>query len=1586
MQEKHLDNIRKCQSLKRKPISLAQAKKNIIVYLNNIDGYKMQHFKGMTYDQVRPIFEREYNNVQTFLKSDRDEEPTKKRVAKETLLQESFKKLRAEVEVLGSHSTQEETPNVDPKEMSEEDVKNMLEIVPVAEFKVEALQVKYPLIDWEIHFEGSRYYWKIIRVGDIIEAYQSFEDMLKGFDREDLDALWRLVCTLEAGSRETRDQEACLALPEGLLESLRGYSSDAFFEDLCHHVARGSLELSSTLTSNTGYLSEIVPLTGANFSTWRDQVKLTLGVMDLNHALRIDHPAALTAESIADQKRVYEQWERSNRMFLMIIKNSIFVAIRGVIPDSENAKEYLSSVEEQFKGTSKAHASTLILKMLTTKYDGGFHTIRRLKRNQRMVKVWNGVDLNVEAIGTLSLILEGGFCLNLYGTLYVPRIGGHKSFITFTDDYSCYMYLFLINEKFESLDIFKTFKAKVENQLDRKIKVVRSDTGGEYYGRHTDVGQAPGSFFGFCKDHGIINQYTMPGTPQQNGVAERRNRTLMDMDVITYDQSSHWREAMKDELNSMSKNNVWEFVELPKGAKPVRCKWVFKTKLDPNGNIERYKARLVAKGYTKKESVDYKETFSPISRKDSLRIIMALVAHFDLELHQLDVKTAFLNEDVYMAQPQVKKKHNFIKNQVDRCVYLKMSGSNFIILVLYVDDILLASNNIDLLHESKRFLSRNFDMKDLGEASYVIGIEIHQDRANGKLGLSQKAYIERVLNRFNMQQCSPTVAPVIKGDVFGSHQCLKTKVEYEEMNQIPYASVVGSLTYAQVCTRPDIAYICGMLGRPLKIYYDNSAIVSFSNGNSSTGAGLYLDTRYLFVRKRVEEQRISIEHIRTREMLADPLTKAGGKDRPPMLAPGNYVQWKSIIKIYIDTKPNHELIHYCLKNPPYKFTGPDKEVPISEGSSVTTTETYMENYKNVSQDIRDQLNAEAEAVQIIFTGIDNDIYSTFDACPNACEIWKAIERKFTSRDGESLESCYSIFYKMMNELVRNQCDVTNHQVNVQFLLQLQPEWQRSQQGATRNRGKAIVNSPQPIYDEEPSMVAEDDEIGAGYDNQRLGNVAGARETVGTTVVQKSEIQCYNCKEFGHVTRECQKPKRAKDAAYHRENMLLVILTTNVSRPQLKSNLMKDRVLLNNSQVKKQEVEDHRRNVKFSKNKTCVTACNDSLKAKTLNVNFVCATCGKCVLNEKHDMCVLKPRNGVNSRTKMPIAVPVSSREPKRTVKQSVAKHLRKTVASETINQKPRNITRKLYERVSKACSWWYPKFTPSGYTWKPNSKIGNVNQNLIEIVLFIVDSGCSKHMTGNLKLLINFVEKFLGTMKFRNDQIAPILGYGDLVQGAVMIKRVYYVKGLNHNLFFVGQFCDADLEVAFRKSTCYIHDLKGNDLLIGTEFLNKTLHAYFASKGILHQMSVARTPEQNGVVKRRNRTLVKAARTMLSTAKVPLFFWAKAITTSCFTQNRFLVISRHEKTPYHIINDRKPSVKFFHIFGSLCYIVRDGENLDKMKEKGDACIFVGYSTQSRAYRVFNKRTRVIVKTIHVNFDELPQMASDHVSSDPEPQC
>ncbi|GKB87453.1 retrovirus-related pol polyprotein from transposon TNT 1-94 [Tanacetum coccineum] len=159
---------------------------------------------------------------------------------------------------------------------------------------------------------------------------------------------------------------------------------------------------------------------------------------------------------------------------------------------------------------------------------------------------------------------------------------------------------------------------------------------------------------------------------------------------------------------------------------------------------------------------------------------------------------------------------------------------------------------------------------------------------------------------------------------------------------------------------------------------------------------------------------------------------------------------------------------------------------------------------------------------------------------------------------------------------------------------------------------------------------------------------------------------------------------------------------------------------------------------------------------------------------------------VETKTKQSIVVPISTREPMRNINQSVATPLKKIVASESTNQ---NLEAQIWEHM--ACI-------------------------RVEIILLIVDSMCSKHMTGNLKSLGNFMEQFLGTMKFGNDQIAPILGYVDLVQGNVTIIRVYYVEGLNYNLFFVGQFCDADLEFAFWKSTCYIRDLKGNDLLIGS--------------------------------------------------------------------------------------------------------------------------------------------------------------------------
>ncbi|KAL4333668.1 hypothetical protein GQ457_07G003260 [Hibiscus cannabinus] len=617
-----------------------------------------------------------------------------------------------------------------------------------------------------------------------------------------------------------------------------------------------------------------------------------------------------------------------------------------------------------------------------------------------------------------------------------------KYFITFIDDYSRYMYLYMLHHKSEALEAFKVFKAEVKKQCGKQIKIVRTDRGGEYYGRYTEDGQVPGPFAKFLQDNGMVGQYTMPGSPDQNGVAERRNRTLMDMVRSMLSGSklpkSLWVEALKTAvyiLNRVPTKAVPKTpFELFKGWKPslrhirvwgcpseVRIYNPQEKKLDPRtisgyfigyaekskgymfycpshstrilesrntkflkndsvsgsdlsrnfipvdqpstsserlviiyntpqaqtgveqpinevpqpaentpvdqivhenpeiieqpveqhgpqenvgstlrrstrerksaissdyvvylqesdynvgakndpesfsqamscnesklwdskGNIERYKARLVAKGFTQREGIDYTETFSPVSKKDSLRIVLALVTQFDLELQQMDVKTAFLNgdleEEVYMKQPEgffssdgenlvckVKKSiyglkqasrqwylkfhevissFGFVENIMDQCIYQKVSGSKICFLILYMDDILLATNDRGMLHEVKQFLSKNFDMKDMGDASYVIGIKIHRDRHKGILGLSQETYINKVLERFRMKDCSPSVAPIMKGDKFNLNQCPKNEFEREQMKNIPYASVVGSLMYAQVCTRPDIAFAVGMLGR-----------------------------------------------------------------------------------------------------------------------------------------------------------------------------------------------------------------------------------------------------------------------------------------------------------------------------------------------------------------------------------------------------------------------------------------------------------------------------------------------------------------------------------------------------------------------------------------------------------------------------------------------------------------------------------------------------------------------------------------------------------------------------------------------------
>ena len=316
-------------------------------------------------------------------------------------------------------------------------------------------------------------------------------------------------------------------------------------------------------------------------------------------------------------------------------------------------------------------------------------------------------------------------------------------------------------------------------------------------------------------------------------------------------ESNKWLGAMESEIDSMYENQVWNLVDPPDGVKPIECKWIYKKKTDVDGNVYIYKARLVAKGFRQVQGVDYDETFSPVAMLKSVRIILAIAAYFDYEIWQMDVKTAFLNgnltEDVYMIQPEgfvdpknagkicklqrsiyglkqasrswnlrfdeTVKEFGFIKNSEEACVYKKVSGSSIAFLILYVDDILLIGNDIPLLESVKTSLKKSFSMKDLGEAAYILGIKIYRDRSKRLIGLSQSTYIDKVLKRFNMEEAKKGFLPMSHGIKLSKTQCPSTTDERERMQRIPYASAIGSIMYAMICTRPDVSYALSVTSR-----------------------------------------------------------------------------------------------------------------------------------------------------------------------------------------------------------------------------------------------------------------------------------------------------------------------------------------------------------------------------------------------------------------------------------------------------------------------------------------------------------------------------------------------------------------------------------------------------------------------------------------------------------------------------------------------------------------------------------------------------------------------------------------------------
>ncbi|GKA47372.1 zinc finger, CCHC-type containing protein [Tanacetum coccineum] len=353
------------------------------------------------------------------------------------------------------------------------------------------------------------------------------------------------------------------------------------------------------------------------------------------------------------------------------------------------------------------------------------------------------------------------------------------------------------------------------------------------------------------------------------------------------------KEAIKDEMDSIMGNNTWVLADLPPGCKTLGCKWIFKRKLNVDGTIEKFKARLVIQGFRQKSGINYFDTYASVARISTIRLLIALASIHNLIIHQMDVKTSFLNGelDEEVIMPSNKNK---VCKLIKSLYGLTHAPKKFdesgkgVIICLYVDDMLIFGIDQVQVNMTKEFLSSRFSIKDTRKANVILDIKIKHE-SNG-ITIYQSHYIEKVLKKFNYFDCTPVSTPMDTSEKLMPNND-------QAVSQLEYSRVVGCLMYAMTCTRLDIAFVI-VAGKeaewlrnlileiplwskpiaPISIRCDSVATLAKAYSQMYNKKSRHLGVRHSMIRELIMNEVVSIEFVRSQRNLADHLTKRLARD------------------------------------------------------------------------------------------------------------------------------------------------------------------------------------------------------------------------------------------------------------------------------------------------------------------------------------------------------------------------------------------------------------------------------------------------------------------------------------------------------------------------------------------------------------------------------------------------------------------------------------------------------------------------------------------------------------------------------------